>query len=206
MRKTILLGLILISLYSCRKKEASIDEVKDIDSTTMETMETMEVKTQSDSIIGNDNPGVDDKIVDLIRKQLTTVLLKNDLAAMANEDRFFYYDAFDLNNDGKDEYIVGFSSPYFCGTGGCSGFILKNDGSLLNNFTVTDFPIFVGPGTSEKFQNLIVSSNGILYNVKMKNGKYPSNPSVQEKWKDAVPEESPSILDIDNRKYQRISF
>ncbi len=201
MRKTILLGLVLISLYSCREKETSTDEVKDIDSTTMEA------KTQSDSIIANDNlSGIDEKTVDLIRKQLTTVLLKNDLAAMTKEDRFFYYDAFDLNNDGKDEYIVGFSNPYFCGTGGCSGFILKNDGSLLNNFTVTDFPFFVGPNTSEKFQDLIVSSKGILYNVKMKNGKYPSNPSVQEKWKGEVPEESPSILDIDNKKFQKISF
>ena len=54
MRKTILLGLVLISLYSCREKETSTDGVKDIDSTTMEA------KTQSDSIIANDNlSGID---------------------------------------------------------------------------------------------------------------------------------------------------
>lgn len=201
MRKTIFIGLALISLYSCQKKETATDVAKDMDSTSVEA------KVDSDSILVNKNPqSVDNKVVDLIRKQLTTVLLKDDLAAMTKEDRFFYYDAFDLNNDKKEEYIIGFSSPYFCGTGGCSGFILNNDGSLLNKFTVTDFPFFVGPNTSEKFQDLIVSSKGILYNVKMKNGKYPSNPSVQEKWKGEVPEESPVILDIDNKRYEKISF
>jgi hypothetical protein len=201
MKKTIFIGLALISLYSCQKKETPADEVKNIDSTTMEA----EAKT--DSILVNDKSrGIDNQVVDLIRKKLTTVLLKDDLAAMTKEDRFFYYDTFDLNNDGKDEYIIGFSSPYFCGTGGCSGFVLNNDGSLLNKFTVTDFPLFVGKGTSEKFHDLIVSSKGVLYNVKMKNGKYPSNPSVQEKRNGDVPEESPTILDIDNKKYQKISF
>ncbi|MBF7092526.1 hypothetical protein IUY40_13395 [Flavobacterium sp. ALJ2] len=200
MRKTIFIGLALISLHSCQKKETPADVVK-IDSTTVEG------EAKRDTVMVNNNSqSIDAKVVDLIRKQLTTVLLKNDLAAMTKEDRFFYYDAFDLNNDGKDEYIVGFSNPYFCGSGGCSGFVLNNDGSLLNKFTVTDFPIFVGSGASEKFRDLIVSSKGILYNVKMKNGKYPSNPSVQEKWKGDVPAESPEILDIDNKKYEKISF
>ncbi|MCV9931094.1 hypothetical protein OIU80_02265 [Flavobacterium sp. LS1R47] len=205
MKKTILIGLAIVSLYSCQKKETTTDVAKDIDSATVDTI--VQTENNNDSIIVNNKKAIaDPKVIDLIRKQLNTVLLKNDLAAMTKEDRFFYYDAFDLNNDEKDEYIVGLSSPYFCGTGGCSGFILKNDGSLLNKFTVTDFPIFVGTGTSEKFRDLIVSSKGILYNVKMKNGKYPSNPSVQEKWKGDVPAESPEILDIDNKKYEKISF
>lgn len=205
MKKTILIGLAIVSLYSCQKKETTTDTANGVESTAIDS--TVTAETDSDSIAVNNKKAIaDPKIIDLIRKQLTTVLLNKDLGAMTKEDRFFYYDAFDLNNDGKDEYIIGFSNPYFCGTGGCSGFVLNNDGSLLNKFTVTDFPIFVGPGTSEKFRDLIVSSKGILYNVKMKNGKYPSNPSVQEKWKGDVPAESPEILDIDNKKYEKISF
>lgn len=116
----------------------------------------------------------------MIRKQLNSVLLKSDLAAIKKEDRFFYYEAFDLNHDNKNEYFIGLTSAYFCGTGGCSGYILNSDGSLINKFTVTDFPILIINSTSEKFQDLIMGSKGVFYHVKMKNGKYPSNPSIQK--------------------------
>jgi hypothetical protein len=205
MKKTFLIGLAMLSLYSCQKKETATDTAKGVDSTAIDLSVTTETDNDS-AAVNNKTAPIDSKVVDMIRKQLTTVLLNKDLPAMTKEDRFFYYDAFDLNNDKKDEYFVGFSNPYFCGTGGCSGFILNNDGSLLNKFTVTDFPIFVGTTASEKFQDLIVSSKGILYSVKMKNGKYPSNPSVQEKWKGAVPDQSQAILDIDNKKLEKISF
>jgi hypothetical protein len=205
MKKTFLIGLAIVSLYSCQKKETTTDTGNSVDSTAIDT--TVKIENNNDSTAVNNKTAVaDPKVVDMIRKQLTTVLLNKDLAAIPKDDRFFYYDAFDLNNDKKDEYFVGFSSPYFCGTGGCSGFILNNDGSLLNKFTVTDFPIFVGTNATEKFQDLIVSSKGVFYNVKMKNGKYPSNPSVQEKWKGDVPAQSPAILDIANKKLEKISF
>lgn len=204
MKKSILIGLTLIGLYSCQKKEAATDVVKNIDTTIIDTTIKKEIK--NDSVAVNEASTEEAKVVDMIRKQLTTVLLKKDLAAMTEENRFFYYDAFDLNNDGKDEYFVGFSNPYFCGTGGCSGYILNNDGSLLNKFTVTDFPIFVTTNASEKFQDLIMGSKGVFYDIKMKNGKYPSNPSVQEKWEGGIPEQSKAMLDIDVKKYKKISF
>lgn len=199
MRKSILIGLTLIGLYSCQKKEVATDVVKDIDT-------TIKKEIKNDSVAVNEASTEEAKIVDMIRKQLTTVLLKNDLAAMTEENRFFYYDAFDLNNDGKDEYFIGFSNPYFCGTGGCSGYILNNVGSLLNKFTVADFPIFVTTNASEKFQDLIMGSKGVFYDIKMKNGKYPSNPSVQKKWKGGIPEQSKAMLDIHVKKYKKISF
>ncbi|TEB41237.1 hypothetical protein D0809_26550, partial [Flavobacterium circumlabens] len=138
----------------------------------------------------------------VIRKQLN-VLLKKDLPAMTKEDRFFYYDAFDLNNDKKNEYFVGFSNPYFCGSGGCSGYILNNDGSVINSFTVTDFPISVTTSVTEKFYDLIFETGGKFHLLKMKNGKYPSNPSVQEKVKGDVPKETTKVLDIQGKKLEK---
>lgn len=198
MKNKILILIGILGLYSCQNKNEPKNIIKTIAQDTLS-------KTVAGTADLTDAPPRDDKAVVLIRKQLN-VLLKKDLGAMTKEDRFFYYQAFDLNNDKKDEYFVGFSNPYFCGSGGCSGYILNNDGSLINSFTVTDFPIFVTTSATEKFYDLIFESGGKFYLLKMKNGKYPSNPSVQEVVKGNVPKESIKVLDITSKKLEKYSF
>jgi len=200
MRSTILIALAILTLYSCQNKEkpASKNIIKTIAQDTLS-------KTVAGTADLSEVPAKDDKAVEIIRKQLL-VLLKKDLPAMTKEDRYFYYEAYDLNGDKKNEYFVGFSNPYFCGSGGCFGYILNSDGSLVNSFTVTDFPFFVANTSSEKFKDLIVKSGNSLHILKMKNGKYPSNPSVQEKWKEDIPKESSIVLDIYAKKLEKYSF
>jgi hypothetical protein len=198
MKSKIVIAIIIVILYSCQNKSESKNIIKTIAQDTL-------AKTAAGTANLSEAPPTDDKAVETIRKQLL-ILLKKDLPALTKEDRSFYYETFDLNNDNKDEYFVGFSNPYFCGSGGCSGYILNNDGSLINKFTVTDFPIYVAKSSSEKFQDLIVSSKGIFHLIKMKNGKYPSNPSVQEKWKGDVPEDASAVLDISEKKLEKYSF
>lgn len=199
MKQILLIFGAALILFSCQNKDQTKENI----------VKTIAEDTLSKTVAGtadvSDAPVKDDKAVQLIKKQLN-VLLKKDLPAMTKEDRFFYYEAFDLNNDQKDEYFVGFSNPYFCGSGGCSGYILNNDGSVINRFTVTDFPILVTTESSEKFYNLLMESGGKFHLVKMKNGKYPSNPSVQEIWKGEVPKESTSVLDIQGKKLEKYSF
>lgn len=200
MKSKFLIALAVVLLYGCQNKDKT--DSKNI-------IETIAEDTLSKTVAGtadvSDTLVKDNKTVELIRKQLN-ILLKKDLVAMTKEDRFFYYEAFDLNNDKKDEYFVGFSNSYFCGSGGCSGYILNNDGSLINSFTVTDFPIFVTTSASENFYDLIFETGGKFHLIKMKNGKYPSNPSVQEKWKGEVPKESAKVLDIQKKKMENYSF
>ena len=200
MNNKILIAVVTLIMVSCQNKEkpASKNIIKTIAEDTLS-------KTVAGTADLSDAPLKDDKAVKTIQKQLL-VLLKKDLPAMTKEDRFFYYEAFDLNNDKKNEYFVGFSNPYFCGSGGCSGYILNNDGSVINRFTVTDFPIFIGTASSENFKILIFKSGNALHSLKMKNGKYPSNPSVQEKWKGDIPKESPVVLDINAKKLEKYSF
>ncbi|MDW8852940.1 hypothetical protein SD960_22765 [Flavobacterium sp. MMLR14_040] len=200
MRNEILIAVITIIMVSCQNKQKP-EQRNIIKAIAEDTL----AKTVAGTADLSDPPVKDDKAVKTIQKQLL-VLLKSDLPAMTKEDRFFYYEAFDLNNDKKSEYFVGFSNPYFCGSGGCSGYILNNDGSIINLFTVTDFPIYVAKSSSEKFQDLIVSSKGIFHLIKMKNGKYPSNPSVKEVWKGETPKESTKVLDIDEKKLEKYSF
>ncbi|QOG02252.1 hypothetical protein [Flavobacterium sp. MDT1-60] len=200
MKTKILIAFIVLALFSCQNKEkpASKNIIKTIAQDTLS-------KTLGGTANLSDVPAKDDKTVELIRKQLA-VLLKKDLPAMSKDDRFFYYEPYDLNNDKKNEYFVGFSNPYFCGSGGCSGYILNNDGSVINSFTVTDFPIFIGTTSSENFKDLIFKSGNSLHSLKMKNGKYPSNPSVQEKWKGEISKDSSVVLDIYAKKLEKYSF
>nr|WP_294927917.1 hypothetical protein [uncultured Flavobacterium sp.] len=200
MKNKILIVLSIIAMFSCQNKQKPEQE---------NIIKTIAEDTLSKTVAGtadlSEVPAKDDETVELIRKQLQ-VLLKKDLPAMTKDDRYFYYEAYDLNDDKKNEYFVGFSNSYFCGSGGCSGYILNNDGSLINSFSVTDFPIFIGTTSSEKFKDLIFKSNNALHSLKMKNGKYPSNPSVQEKWKGEIPKDTPVILDLQAKKLEKYSF
>ncbi|RKR09166.1 hypothetical protein C8C83_0782 [Flavobacterium sp. 90] len=200
MKRKILMAFVILGMISCQNKEKTEKE-NVVEAVANDTL----TKTATGSADISDAPAKDDKAVQLIRKQLL-VLLKADLPALTKDDRFFYYSAFDLNNDKKDEYFVGFSNAYFCGSGGCSGYILNNDGSLINKFTVTDFPIYVTTSVSEKFYDLIVVSGGKFHLLKLKNGKYPSNPSVQEVVKEDASRESAKVLDIDGKKLEKYSF
>ncbi|KUJ62231.1 hypothetical protein AR687_09445 [Flavobacteriaceae bacterium CRH] len=201
MKNKILIILGVIVMYSCQDKQKTEQDniIKTIAEDTLS-------KTVAGTADVSDASPKEDKAVELIRKQLN-VLLKKDLPAITKEYRFFYYEAFDLNNDKKDEYFVGFSNPYFCGSRGCSGYILNNDGSLINSFTVTDFPIYVTTSTSGKFYDLLMKSGGVFHHVKMKNGKYPSNPSAQKVWKgDNITKEGTSVLYIDGNNRGKYSF
>jgi uncharacterized protein YcfL len=198
MKNRILILIAILALSSCQNKDNSKNIVKTI---VQDTLSKTLGGTADLSEVSEKN----NKEVELIRKQLL-VLLKKDIPAMTKEDRYFYYDAFDLNNDKKNEYFVGFSNSYFCGSGGCSGYILNNDGSVINHFTVTDFPIYVAASSTDKFYDLIMKSGGIAHLIKMKNGKYPSNPSIQEKLKGDIPKESATVLDIQGKKMEKYSF
>lgn len=198
MKNKILILIAILALSSCQNKDNSKNIVKTIVQDTLS-------KTLGGTADLSEVTSKEDKTVELIRKQLL-VLLEKDIPALTKDDRYFYYEAFDLNNDKKNEYFVGFSNPYFCGSGGCSGYILKNDGTVINRFTVTDFPIYVTSSVTEKFYDLIFESGGKFHLLKMKGGKYPSNPSVQEVIKGDVPKESTKVLDIQGKKLEKYSF
>ncbi|KOP39569.1 hypothetical protein DBB36_17860 [Flavobacterium sp. WLB] len=198
MKNKILILFAILALYSCQSKTESKSIIKTIVQDTL-------YKTIGGTADVSNAPAKDDKAVELIRKQLN-VLLKKDIPAMTKEDRFFYYEAFDLNNDKKNEYFVGFSNSYFCGSGGCSGYILNNDGSVINHFTVTNFPIYVTTSSTEKFYDLLMKSGGLFHHIKMRNGKYPANPSIEVKWKGDLPKESTKVLDIYEKKLEKYSF
>jgi hypothetical protein len=125
-----------------------------------------------------------------ITEKIKQTLAKNYGTTPAN-DRSFIYNAVDLNDDGKNEYLIGLTGSTFCGSAGCTMLVLNNKFGINTRMTIVQFPVYIGPpGTKEVtkgYSNIYVSTKGVGY-VKMAwNGtKYPTNPSLAPKISESV--------------------
>ncbi len=94
----------------------------------------------------------------------------------------------DLNGDGKPETIVYLLGQEFCGSGGCSMLVLRQDQNgnymLVTESTITRLPIRILTTSTNGWKDLgvTVARGGIRtpYEARLPfNGKkYPSNPTV----------------------------
>jgi hypothetical protein len=110
-------------------------------------------------------------------------ILKDDLAAMIEDQREFQYEEVDLNNDGIKEYLVGFKNSYFCGSGGCTYYLMQNNGIIITIFTVAETPfIAMVSSKTNGWRDLLVKSNGSLRQLKFDGKTYPSNPSIEKEF------------------------
>lgn len=109
-------------------------------------------------------------------------LIEGDFRVLETNDRKFQYQATDLNGDRIDEYLVSFSSPYFCGSGGCNLLILDKNFNLITNFTITRTPVLVDSKTTNGWNDILLWSYGDYHRMKfnLRDKSYPSNPSVEE--------------------------
>ena len=209
--KQILAICLLLALVSCNPDNNSSTVSTERDSVTAmaNTLKPADNDPDpADSIPGNDYPAYnsDVSIAKKIAAVLADSIVKADLNSIPAEQRKFKYHAFDLNNDSADEYLVAAVGPYFCGSGGCTSYLLDQDFRVINTFSVMDFPVYVAASTSEGWQDLILQSGSKFHYMKRKNGKYPSNPSVVEVYKGDPPSQAPALLDIFNGKYPAFSF
>ncbi len=105
-------------------------------------------------------------------------LLKDDLKIMSKNQRKFQYEEVDLNGDSKKEYLIGFKNSYFCGSGGCTYYLLQNNGAVITIFTISDAPFIALNSTTNGWRDLLVKSNSSLRVLKFNGKTYPSNPSI----------------------------
>ena len=203
----LVLSAALVTLLACGESSEK--------AATTETTATPEVAAPeaydpdlTDTIPGGDYPAYcsDTAIAAKIKGTIVSDLAK-DLELISTTDRSFRYHAFDLNNDGKDEYLVGFSNSYFCGSGGCTVYLLNNDFSIDTKFSVVKYPVYVAASTTNGWQDLIMHSGNEDRLVKRAKGKYPSNPSVEPKITGDIPNMATALLNIwDGGKYPAFSF
>lgn len=112
--------------------------------------------------------------------------LKTNYNEASETSRHFIYNAVDLNDDGKDEYLVGLIGSDWCGSGGCTVLILDKNFKLNTRMTVVDYPVYVGaPGGKEVtkgYANIYIQNrDGSLAKMTWNGKKYPTNPSVAPK-------------------------
>lgn len=122
------------------------------------------------------------KVAAKIRKFLTNDLLKNDLKLISKDQQKFQYEEIDLNSDGKKEYLVGFKNSYFCGSGGCTFYLLNNDGTVITIFSISEAPFIALKSKTNGWRDLLAHSNRALRSLKYDEKTYPENPSVAPKF------------------------
>ena len=105
------------------------------------------------------------------------------------QKNYYYYNLVDLNNDNIPEVFVYLVGPYFSGSGGSSALIFTEDLNgykLVNRFSLMHNPIIVSENKTNGWHDLVVQVAGGgskygLVELKFVEGKYPENPSVQER-------------------------
>jgi hypothetical protein len=110
--------------------------------------------------------------------------LRSEYGENSEFPRRFIYNMVDLNDDGREEYLIGLMGPDFCGTGGCTMLILNQELKLISKITLVKYPIYLetdetGKNTN-KFKNIFLRTGQVGYVKLVWNGKkYPGNPSTQ---------------------------
>jgi hypothetical protein len=128
---------------------------------------------------------------------------KNIVDSLSRKFIFFEYD---LNDDGNKEIFVGLTGPYFCGSGGCSPYLLDNQGNVITHFSVSDYPIVVDNNKTNGWKDLFIRSNGKDRIVKFDGKKYPSNPSTMPALEVLPGDGLPRVLDFVNEPYPWFKF
>ncbi len=108
----------------------------------------------------------------------------------------------DLDGDGQDDLLAYLEGPYFCGSGGCSLLVFRNEGGAFTKVastSVTRSPIAIGEPGPRGWRDLYVTigggggPSGVVHLVDGGSG-YPENPSVLPV-ADALPPEAVVVID-----------
>ncbi|HKO76619.1 MAG TPA: hypothetical protein VJU52_05345 [Flavobacterium sp.] len=211
---TTLVLLLTLTFISCKKET---NETQNNTDTTAVTKDTLSAKLK-DSITDPDPTdtipagqyGINSsnlKTADIVRSTLQNIY-KDDLSKNIIDDyskRFIFFE-YDINDDGKKEILVGLTGPYFCGSGGCTQYILDNQGAVISKFTVADYPVVIDTQKTSGWKNLFIRSGHKNRIVKFDGKKYPSNPSLQPELKITPGDDLPRALNFVNEPYAWFKF
>jgi hypothetical protein len=207
----VIISLILF-LNACKSRENKDDTI--ISSVRVDTIVAQNPESPYDPDPTDTVPG-DGYISNASSKQTQALVMltmrdifradieKNIIDSFSRKFIFFEYD---LNDDSKKEILVGTRGPYFCGSGGCTIFILDNQGNVISKFSVAGYPIIIDNNKTNGWKNLFIFSGGKNHIITFNGKNYPSNPSVQPVLKTLPSDSLSRALDFINTPYPWISF
>ncbi len=187
-QKFIYSSIALFILASCLNTQKKSNQ----QSTKKETLETQkEVVTDTTSILDYAKETTNEETAKKIQQFLLEKNKKDiESNSLTSDDRKFSFYEIDLNDDGKYEYFIHLEGRYFCGSGGCSFYLLNNDFSINTYFSVTNPPVFRSASITNGWHDLILYGdythdagvkNYIYLKFDKSKGTYPSNPSIIKK-------------------------
>lgn len=204
-----LLGLLAMAAVSCQSPNSQ--ESTGADSIQRENSIPEEIydPDPTDTIPGNLYVinSISKETAELVKRTVQT-MFKDDLDKEIIDEysrRFIFFE-YDLNEDGEKEIMVGFTGPYFCGSGGCTQMILDREGKVITQFTVSDYPVVIDNTKSNGWKDLFILSGGKYRIVKFDGKSYPSNPSMQPELKDIPGDGLTRALDFVNEPYPWFKF
>lgn len=197
-------------LLSCSKGSGNEEKlVDDIMEDSSNVTDQIRDPDTTDNVAGDQYLiyAISEKTADVVRNRLTQ-LYADDLkiGIVDSLSRKFIFFEFDLNEDGSKEILVGLTGPYFCGSGGCTQFILNAEGEVISRFTVSDYPVTISTDKSNGWRDLFILSGGAYRVVKFDGKTYPSNPSLLPKSEFLPGDGLPRALDFMNDKYPWFRF
>lgn len=205
--------IMLTGIFACNlseKKEATEKVTKESVTVTEEkpAPEPPYDPDPTDTIPG-DRYGINSsskQTADLVRltlkDQLKSDLEKNLVDSLSRKFIFFEYD---LNDDGKKEIFVGLTGPYFCGSGGCTMYLLDNQGNTITKFSVSR-DVVIDNKKTNGFKDLFIYSGGKFRIVKFNGKTYPSNPSTLPALNVVPGDDLPRALNFVHEPYPWFSF
>lgn len=179
-------------IIGCKKLENNTTQPKDIVKNSKNDLvksETKDTINRTQMYNKQDSANITEKI-----KTFLIFKYKTELKSLNEKDRKFSYYEVDLNEDEKTEYFVRLEGNYFCGSRGCSFYLLNNDFTINTYFTNTNPPIFRSSFKTNGWNDLILFGktdktvgvkNYILLKFDKNKNRYPSNPTLAEKSKHA---------------------
>ena len=204
-----LLGFLVLVVLSCQSPSSRENTQADSVQTEIAIPEETYDPDPTDTIPGK-GYGINSsskETAELVRKTVQD-LFKDDLDKNIVDEysRKFIFFEYDLNEDGNKEIMVGFTGPYFCGSGGCSQIILDKRGNVISRFTVSDYPVVIDNTKSNGWKDLFILSGGKYWVIKFDGKTYPSNPSMQPELKLLPGDGLPRALDFVNEPYPWFTF
>lgn len=130
------------------------------------------------------------KAKEIVKKFVAETLYNKSIDQLSTEESKIGYAALDLNGDQKLEYIIGIFNMDYCGSGGCTFWVLDKNHKMISKTSVANMPLTISKNKSNGWYDIISFSSKSYRKIVFDGKSYTSNASIgkeiSEKEKDAL--------------------